>query len=55
MSTKAAQQPDELRMKSDDFDRMMRGALGVPAPAAEVKVKAQPKKRAAAKKTPKKA
>ena len=55
MSTKPALQLDELRMKADDFDRLMRGALGVPAPAAEDKPKAKPKKRATAKKTAKKA
>ena len=55
MSTKPAQQPDDLRMRADDFDRLMRGALGVPAPAAEDKPKAKPKKRTTAKKTSKKA
>jgi hypothetical protein len=32
MKAKQASGPDELRMKADDFDRIMRGALGVPAP-----------------------
>jgi capsular polysaccharide biosynthesis protein len=46
---------DDLRMKADDFDRIMRGALGVAAPPVEPKPKARPKKRPAAKKASKKA
>ncbi len=53
MMTKHPAQPDELRMKSDDFDRVMRGALGVAAPPVAPKPKPAPKKRPAAKKTAK--
>ena len=55
MTPKQPIQADELRMKSDDFDRIMRGALGVAAPPVEPKPKATPKKRPAAKKATKKA
>lgn len=39
MKTKPVPMPDELRMKASDFDRIMRGALGVPPPPAETKTK----------------
>ena len=53
MTPKQAPSPDDaLRMKSEDFDRIMRGALGVAAPPVETKPKpkpkATPKKRATA-------
>lgn len=53
MTPKQSPPTDGLRMKSDDFDRIMRGALGVAAPPVEPKKKATPKKLAAAKKTAK--
>lgn len=53
MTARQASKPDELRMKADDFDRIMRGALGVAAPPVDAKPKAKPKKPPAAKKTAK--
>lgn len=55
MSTKQVPQQDELRMKADDFDRIMRAALGVAAPLVESKAKATPKKRPPAKNVKKRA
>jgi hypothetical protein len=55
MKSAQSAKPDELRMKSDDFDRIMRGALGVATPPVAPKPKAAPKKQAAAKKTAKRA
>lgn len=53
MKSTQTTKPDELRMKSADFDNIMRGALGVAAPPVEPKKKATPKKRTAAKKATK--
>ncbi|WP_312305440.1 hypothetical protein [Diaphorobacter nitroreducens] len=47
MTAKQPPQADDLRMKSDDFDRVMRGALGVPAPVEAAKPKPKAKKPAA--------
>lgn len=47
MTAKQPPQADDLRMKSDDFDRVMRGALGVPAPGEAAKPKPKAKKPAA--------
>jgi hypothetical protein len=55
MTVKQAPKQDGLRMKADDFDNIMRGALGVAAPPVAPKPKAVPKKRATAKKTAKRA
>lgn len=55
MTVKQAPKQDDLRMKADEFDRIMRGALGVAAPPVEPKPKATPKKRTAAKKAAKRA
>ena len=55
MTVKPAPQTDELRMRFEDFDRIMRGALGVAAPPVEPKPKTAPKKRPAAEKAAKNA
>lgn len=52
MKAKPAPAPDELRMKAADFDRIMRGALGVAPPPPEPKkprAKTTKKKKSAAK------
>ena len=53
MATKQPWPPDELRMKSADFDLIMQMALDVAAPLAEPKPKAKRKKRAVSKKAAK--
>lgn len=55
MTVKQAPKQDDLRMKANEFDCVMRGALGVAAPPVEPKPKATPKKRPAAKKAATKA
>jgi hypothetical protein len=35
--------PDDLRMPADQFDEMMRHALGVPSPSEQPKAEAAPK------------
>ena len=47
--TAATKPPDELPMKSEDFDRMMRNAFGVPLDPPPA-TKRKPAKKAAAKK-----
>jgi len=57
MKSKTTQAPDELRMRSADFDRVMSGALGVspppPGPKAQAKRIAKGKPKTARKATPK--
>ena len=41
--TKKPAEPDEMRMHADQFDEMMRHALGVPSPSEQPKAEPMPK------------
>ncbi len=41
--TKKTVEPDEMRMPADEFDTMMRRALGAPPPPGDAKKPAKPK------------
>ena len=41
--TKRSAEPDEMRMPADQFDEMMRHALGAPQPSERPKVKPKPR------------
>ena len=50
--TAKAPAPDEFRMKADEFDKMMRGALSAHPPKADPKPRRPAKRRKATAKTP---
>jgi hypothetical protein len=44
MKKEGDKQTDDLKLPADEFDRIMRGALGVPAPVSNPRPERQPRK-----------